>query len=160
MASGKSRKKRTTDNASGGEAPKDWNPRIVGFLCNWCSYTGADLAGVSRLQYTPEFIPIRVMCSGSVDVAYILKALLEGADGVFVGGCHLGDCHYLNGNYKARRRVAVVKEVLEGMGIDPRRLQLEWVSASESGKFAKVVSTFDQTLRELGPNPLAKERLL
>jgi len=160
MASGESRSKKATDDASGGGTPKDWNPRIVGFLCNWCSYTGADLAGVSRLQYTPEFIPIRVMCSGSVDVAYILKALLEGADGVFIGGCHLGDCHYLNGNYKARRRVAVVKEVLEGVGIDPRRLNLEWVSASESGKFAKVVSTFDQTLRELGPNPLAKERLL
>ncbi|MCK5253730.1 MAG: hydrogenase iron-sulfur subunit, partial [Thermoplasmata archaeon] len=97
---------------------------------------------------------------GSVDVAYIFKSLLEGADGVFIGGCHLGDCHYLNGNYKARRRVVVVKEVLEGMGIDPRRLQLEWVSASESGKFAKVVSTFEETLKELGPNPLAKERLL
>ncbi len=160
MADSSKGKKKTTGDASGGGAPEGWNPRIVGFLCNWCSYTGADLAGVSRLQYTPEFIPIRVMCSGSVDVAYILKALLEGADGVFVGGCHLGDCHYLNGNYKARRRVAVVKEVLEGTGIDPRRLHLEWVSASESGKFAKVVSKFDETLRELGPNPLSKERLL
>jgi len=157
--SGKSKANKKTDDATGGE-PEDWNPRIVGFLCNWCSYTGADLAGVSRLQYTPEFIPIRVMCSGSVDVAYILKSLLEGADGVFVGGCHLGDCHYLNGNYKARRRVVVVKEVLEGVGIDPRRLYLEWVSASESGKFAKVVNTFEETLKELGPNPLAKERLL
>jgi len=158
--SGKSKAKKKTDDTSGGETPKEWNPRIVGFLCNWCSYTGADLAGVSRLQYTPEFIPIRVMCSGSVDVAYILKSLLEGADGVFIGGCHLGDCHYLNGNYKARRRVVVVKEVLEGVGIDPRRLHLEWVSASESGKFAKVVNTFEETLKELGPNPLAKERLL
>ncbi len=158
--SSKGKEKGTTDDAAGGEASDEWNPRIVGFLCNWCSYTGADLAGVSRLQYTPEFIPIRVMCSGSVDVAYILKALLEGADGVLVGGCHLGDCHYLNGNYRARRRVAVLKEVLEGVGIDPRRLLLEWVSASESGKFVKVVSTFEQTLRELGPNPLAKERLL
>jgi F420-non-reducing hydrogenase iron-sulfur subunit len=158
--SGKSKAKKGTDDAGSGKTPDGWNPRIVGFLCNWCSYTGADLAGVSRLQYSPEFIPIRVMCSGSVDVAYILKALVEGADGVFVGGCHLGDCHYLNGNYKARRRVAVVKEVLEGMGIDPRRLHLEWVSASESGKFAKVVTNFDQTLRELGPNPLAHERLL
>ncbi len=153
-------KKMPTD--AGADAGKDrpWSPRIVGFLCNWCSYTGADLAGVSRLQYTPEFIPIRVMCSGSVDVAYIIKALLEGADGVFVGGCHLGDCHYLNGNYKARRRVAVMKEVMEGIGIDPRRLRLEWISASESGKFAKTVTAFEEELKQLGPNPLAKQRLL
>ena len=138
MADSKGTKKRTTDEATGGEAPKDWKPRIVGFLCNWCSYTGA----------------------GSVDVAYIIKALLEGADGVLVGGCHLGDCHYLNGNYKARRRVVVLKEVMEGVGIDPRRLHLEWISASESGKFAKTVTSFEETLKELGPNPLAVERLL
>jgi coenzyme F420-reducing hydrogenase delta subunit len=160
MAESSKGKKKTTEDAAGGNAPKDWQPRIVGFLCNWCSYTGADLAGVSRLQYTSEFIPIRVMCSGSVDVAYILKALLEGADGVLVGGCHLGDCHYLNGNYKARRRMVVMKEVLEGVGIDPARLHLEWISASESGKFAKTVNAFDEKLRQLGPNPLAEERLL
>jgi F420-non-reducing hydrogenase iron-sulfur subunit len=147
---------------AGADAGKDrqWSPRIVGFLCNWCSYTGADLAGVSRLQYTPEFIPIRVMCSGSVDVAYIIKALLEGADGVLIGGCHLGDCHYLNGNYKARRRVAVMKEVMEGIGIDPRRLRLEWISASEAGKFARTVTAFEDELRQLGPNPLAGQRLI
>ena len=160
MADVDGEKQMTADDATGGEAPVDWRPRIVGFLCNWCSYTGADLAGVSRLQYTPEFIPIRVMCSGSVDVAYVIKALLEGADGVLIGGCHLGDCHYLNGNYKARRRVAVVKEVLEGVGIDPQRLDLEWISASESGKFVRAVSAFEDTLRQLGPNPLARERLL
>jgi F420-non-reducing hydrogenase iron-sulfur subunit len=150
----------TAEAGAAGGKDRPWSPRIVGFLCNWCSYTGADLAGVSRLQYTPEFIPIRVMCSGSVDVAYIIKALLEGADGVFVGGCHLGDCHYLNGNYKARRRVAVMKEVMEGIGIDPRRLRLEWISASESGKFAKTVTAFEDELKQLGPNPLAKQRLL
>ena len=160
MADSRSKAGDRTGGDAGGEAPGEWNPRIVGFLCNWCSYTGADLAGVSRLQYTPDFIPIRVMCSGSVDVAYIIKALLEGADGVFIGGCHLGDCHYLNGNYKARRRVAVVKEVLEGMGIDPGRVYLEWVSASESGRFASVVNAFEERLREMGPNPLAGERLL
>ncbi len=150
----------TADAAPAGGSARPWSPRIVGFLCNWCSYTGADLAGVSRLQYTPEFIPIRVMCSGSVDTAYIIKAILEGADGVFVGGCHLGDCHYLNGNYKSRRRVAVVKEVFEGMGIDPRRLRLEWISASESGKFARTVTAFETELRELGPNPLSGQRLM
>ena len=156
----KGKKKRTTDDTSAEDTPKDWRPRMVGFLCNWCSYTGADLAGVSRLQYSPEFIPIRVMCSGAVDVAYMIKALLEGADGVLIGGCHLGDCHYLTGNYKARRRVVVVKEVLEGMGIDPRRVHLEWISASESGKFAKTVKEFEAELKKMGPNPLAKERLL
>jgi F420-non-reducing hydrogenase iron-sulfur subunit len=141
--------------AQGGE----WRPRIVGFLCNWCTYTGADLAGVSRLQYSPEFIPIRVMCSGAVDVAYIIKALLEGADGVLIGGCHLGDCHYLNGNYKARRRVAVVKEVLEGTGIDPRRVMLRWISASESGRFVNTIAEFEERLRELGPNPMTSPNM-
>ena len=139
---------------------KEWRPRIVGFLCTWCSYTGADLAGVSRLQYTPEFIPIRVMCSGAVDPAYVIKALLEGADGVLVGGCHPGDCHYLTGNYKARRRFAVLGELLEGMGIDPRRVRLEWISASEGGKFAETVREMERQLIELGPFPLAKEVLL
>lgn len=159
MASkGKGKKKAADDTTAAQD--KDWSPRIVGFLCNWCSYTGADLAGVSRLQYTPEFIPIRVMCSGSVDVAYIIKALLEGADGVLVGGCHLGDCHYLNGNYKARRRVVLLKELMEGMGIDPRRLALHFISASEAGKFQKTVTEMADELKKLGPNPLAKERLL
>ncbi len=139
------------------EASLEFEPKIIGFLCNWCSYTGADLAGVSRLQYPPNFIPIRVMCTGAVDAVYIIKALLEGADAVLVGGCHPGDCHYLSGNFKARRRVSILKKLLEEIGIEDRRVRLEWISASEGQKFADTVNEMVRETKKMGPNPIKKE---
>jgi len=132
-----------------------FEPKIVGFLCNWCSYAGADLAGVSRLQYPSNLRVIRVMCSGSVDPEHILEAFRQGADGVFIGGCHPGDCHYISGNYKTRRRVALIKQLISQMGIEPERLRLEWVSAAEGQRFAQVVTEFTEELKQLGP--LTKE---
>ena len=138
--------------------PKDgFDPKIVGFCCNWCSYAGADLAGVSRFQYPPNIRIIRVMCSGRVDPAFVLKALEVGADGVLIAGCHPGDCHYIAGNYKAARRISLLKRMLNQFGIEGERVRLEWVSASEGSKFAEVVNDFTQTVRELGPNPLRKQ---
>jgi len=134
----------------------EFEPRIVGFLCNWCTYTGADLAGTSRLKYPPNIIPIRVMCSGSVDPVYVLRALLEGADGVLIGGCHPGDCHYLSGNYKARRRFTVLKTILKTLGIDKSRVWFKWISASEGIRFAETVTDFVSELKKLGPNPAGK----
>ena len=132
----------------------DFEPRIIAFLCNWCTYAGADLAGTSRIQYPPNIRIIRLMCSGGLDVTYVLKALLEGADGVLIGGCHPGDCHYQSGNYKARRRVAILKNVLEQAGIDPERVWLRWISASEGQYFADTVKAMVASLKEKGPNPL------
>ncbi|GAB4305381.1 MAG: hypothetical protein Kow0069_01060 [Promethearchaeota archaeon] len=126
-------------------------PKIVAFLCNWCSYAGADNAGVSRFQYPPNIRPIRVMCSGRVDPTYVLQAFLNGADGVFVGGCHIGDCHYIGGNLQTQARVAELKRLLEDVGVDPRRLRLEWVSASEGKKFSEVVAEFTEELKALPP---------
>ena len=132
----------------------EFNPRIVAFLCNWCSYAGADLAGVSRIQYPPTIRVVRVMCSGRINPAFIFDAFKNGADGVLVAGCHPGDCHYLSGNYKAQRRVLLVKKVLEGFGLKPERLRLEWVSASEGDRFASIVKDMTEELRKLGPNPI------
>ncbi len=138
--------------------PKDgFDPKILGFCCNWCSYAGADLAGVSRFQYPPNIRIIRVMCSGRVDPAFILKALEVGADGVLIAGCHPGDCHYIAGNYKAARRISLLKRMLDQFGIEGERVRLEWVSASEGSRFAEVVNDFTQTVKELGPNPLRKQ---
>ena len=134
-----------------------FEPRIVAFLCNWCSYTGADLAGTSRVQYPPNVRVIRLMCSGAVDPVYILKPLLDGADGVLVGGCHPGDCHYQSGNYKARRRVAAVQAIASEMGIDPERVWLRWISASEGRLFAETIRGMVEALRAKGPNPLKAE---
>jgi len=134
-----------------------YEPRIIAFLCNWCTYTGADLAGTSRMQYPPNVRVIRVMCSGAVDPIYILKPLLEGVDGVLIGGCHAGDCHYVHGNYKARRRVAVVRSYLEQLGLEPERIQFRFISASEGRLFADTVSEITAMLAKLGPNRLAKE---
>jgi len=134
-----------------------FEPRIVAFLCNWCSYTGADLAGTSRIQYPPNVRIIRLMCSGAVDPVYILKPLLDGADGVLVGGCHPGDCHYQSGNYKARRRVAAVQAIASEMGIDPERVWLRWISASEGRLFAETVREMVEALKAKGPNPLREE---
>jgi F420-non-reducing hydrogenase iron-sulfur subunit len=128
-----------------------FEPRILGFLCNWCSYTGADLAGTARMKYPPNMVAIRVMCSGRVDAAFILDAFRAGADGVIVCGCHPGDCHYVEGNYKCMRRIPLTKRLLEGMGIDPRRLRLEWVSASEGGRFQKIIGEFTEEVRTMGP---------
>jgi F420-non-reducing hydrogenase iron-sulfur subunit len=129
----------------------DFEPRIIGFLCNWCSYTGADLAGVSRIKSAPNVRVVRTMCSGRVDPAFILKAFQLGADGVVVMGCHLGDCHYQEGNYKTIRRIPFLKRLIAEFGIDPRRLRLEWVSASEGDRFAQVVNEFTAEIRSLGP---------
>ena len=128
-----------------------YEPKIVGSLCNWCSYTGADLAGVSRIKSAPNVRVIRTMCSGRVDPTFILKAFQMGADGVIVMGCHLGDCHYQEGNYKTIRRIPFLKRLIKGFGIDPHRLRLEWVSASEGDRFAEVVNEFTQEIRALGP---------
>jgi len=132
----------------------EFKPKIVGFLCNWCSYAGADLAGVSRIQYPPTIRIVRVMCSGRVDPIFILEAFRNGADGVLVAGCHPGDCHYLAGNYKAQRRVIMLKRLLGQFGIEPERLRLDWVSASEGDRFAKVVKDMTEDIRKLGPSPL------
>ena len=113
--------------------PPEFEPKIIAFLCNWCTYTGADLAGTSRLQYPPNVRIIRMMCSGAVDPVYVLKPLLDGADGVLIGGCHPGDCHYQTGNYKERRRLAILKATLEQVGMDEDRVWLRWISASEGG---------------------------
>ncbi len=130
---------------------KTFEPRIVGFLCNWCTYTGADLAGTSRMKSAPNLRIVRLMCSGRVDPTFILRAFQLGADGVLVGGCHPGDCHYQEGNFKALRRVLLLKRVMKQFGIDERRLRLEWISAAEGEKFAKVSNEFTAEVRALGP---------
>jgi F420-non-reducing hydrogenase iron-sulfur subunit len=132
-----------------------FEPKIIGFLCNWCSYAGADLAGVSRIQYPPNIRIIRVMCSGRIDPAFVLEAFKDGADGVLVAGCHLpSDCHYISGNFKALRRITLLKKALSEFGIEPERLRLEWISASEGDKFASVVRDMVEQIKNLGPNPV------
>lgn len=128
-----------------------FQPRIVGFLCRWCSYLGADLAGTSRLQYPPNVVPIRVMCSGRVDPSFVLQALADGADGVLIAGCHPGDCHYQVGNYRAVARYSLLVRMLEQFGIEQERVRLEWVSAAEGEKFASVISDMTKQVRRLGP---------
>jgi F420-non-reducing hydrogenase iron-sulfur subunit len=129
----------------------NFEPKIVAFCCNWCSYAGADLAGTSRMQYAPNIRVIRVMCSGRVNPLFVIKALSIGADGVLVLGCHPGDCHYIEGNYKTMRRIPLLKKMLKQLGIEEDRVRLEWVSASEGAKFAEVTNDFTQTVRNLGP---------
>jgi F420-non-reducing hydrogenase iron-sulfur subunit len=137
-----------------------FEPKIIGFLCNWCAYAGADLAGVSRIQYPPNIIIIRVMCSGRIDPAFILEAFKDGADGVLVAGCHLpSDCHYISGNFKAMRRINLLKKVLKQFGIEPERVRLEWISASEGDKFATVVRDMVSEIKKLGPNPLVSKEV-
>jgi F420-non-reducing hydrogenase iron-sulfur subunit len=135
----------------------EFEPAVIGFFCNWCSYTGADLAGTSRIKYPSNLRIIRVMCSGRVDPIMIMKALVSGADGVLVGGCHPGDCHYVRGNLFARKRINALWPMLDALGIDRRRLRLEWIAASEGGKVKEVMNDFLATLREIGPNPFRKE---
>ncbi|NOR78467.1 MAG: hydrogenase iron-sulfur subunit [Methanophagales archaeon] len=133
--------------------------KLIGFMCNWCCYAGADLAGVSRFQYPPNIRIIRVMCSGRVDPELILDTFLHGADGVFIGGCHLGDCHYLEGNYYAEKKVGMAKRLLKAAGVEPERLRLEWISASEGERFAEVIREFTEEIKELGPVKCEKEEL-
>ncbi|AGI47342.1 F420-non-reducing hydrogenase subunit D [Thermoplasmatales archaeon BRNA1] len=132
----------------------NFEPLIVAFCCNWCSYAGADNAGVGRRQMPPNFRIIRTMCSARIDPEFVLRALSKGADGVIVLGCHPADCHYIGGNYRARRRIALLRLVLEQYGFDPRRLRLEWVSASEGEKFQTVMVSFIDTIKALGPTPV------
>lgn len=128
-----------------------FEPKIMCFLCKWCTYAGADLAGTSRMEYASNGVNMRVMCSSRVDPQHILFAFKQGADGVFLGGCHPGDCHYVEGNYKTLRRVTLFKEMLEDLGIDKKRLRLEWISAAEGSKFVRVMNEFTETIRSLGP---------
>ena len=130
-----------------------FQPLIIGFCCNWCSYAGADLAGVSRMQYPPNIRIIRVMCSGMVHPNLVIDALTKGADGVLMCGCHPGDCHYLEGNLKAQARAEAIKLMLQDFGIEEERFRLEWVSASEGGRFAEVVTEMTEQIKQLGPNP-------
>jgi len=132
-----------------------FEPKILGLLCNWCSYTAADLAGTSRIKYSPCFHIVRVMCSGSVDSVYILRALLEGADGVMIAGCKPGDCHYMSGNYKARRRATILKTVLKALGLDEDRVWVKWISASEGAKLAETVNQFADEIKKKPANSLS-----
>jgi F420-non-reducing hydrogenase iron-sulfur subunit len=129
----------------------NWQPRIVAFFCNWCTYTAADLAGVSRLKYAPNVRVIRLMCSGRVDPQFILDALARGADGVLIGGCHLGDCHYVEGNYKTMRRFQMLKRMLADMGIKDQRVRIEWISASEGERVKTVINEMVEQVKAIGP---------
>jgi len=130
-----------------------FEPKIVCFLCKWCTYAGADLAGTSRIKYPPNGVVIKTMCSSRIDPEHILYAFQQGSDGVFIGGCHPGDCHYQTGNYKTQRRVLLLKRMLKQMGINPERLKLEWISASEGNKFANTMIDFTEKIRNMGPVP-------
>jgi len=134
-----------------GEKVDEWEPKIIAFLCNWCSYAGADLAGVSRLQYPPNTRIIRVPCSGRISPLLILRCLQHGADGVLVSGCHPGDCHYISGNYVARRKFAILNNLLDYLGIEKGRVQFAWVSAAEGKRFAELVQKVTEDVRKLGP---------
>jgi F420-non-reducing hydrogenase iron-sulfur subunit len=132
----------------------EWSPRIVAFFCNWCTYTASDLAGVSRLRYSPSTRVIRVMCSGRIEPAFILDAFTKGADGVLIGGCHPGDCHYSEGNYKCLRRYHLLQRYVEQIGLEKDRLRLEWISASEGKRLQEVVNEMTETLIQLGPSKI------
>ena len=131
-----------------------YEPKIIVMVCNWCTYTAADLAGTSRLAYPANVRLVRLMCTGMIDVKYILKAFLDGAEGVFIGGCHPGDCHYLNGNLKARKRVAGVRTIIEQFGFESERLRLQWIGASEGPEFQRNMTDFVEAVKALGPSPV------
>jgi F420-non-reducing hydrogenase iron-sulfur subunit len=137
-----------------------WEPKIVGFLCNWCSYRGADLAGTSRLHFAPNVRVIRVPCSARIEPSFVIKAFQSGADGVLLLGCHPGDCHYIEGNYKTMRRYPLLKKMLSQFGIDGQRIRLDWVSASEGEKFARIVNEMTSSVRALGPLNIEKDSLI
>ncbi|MHA1338217.1 MAG: hydrogenase iron-sulfur subunit [Promethearchaeota archaeon] len=136
---------------------QDFEPMILAFCCNWCSYAGADLAGVSRFQYPPSIRVIRVMCSGRVHPTFVLEAFKNGIDGVLVTGCHIGDCHYITGNEYTRERMAHVKNLLKKIGVEEDRFRLEWISASEGKQFAQLVKEFTETIKKLGPSKIKKK---
>jgi coenzyme F420-reducing hydrogenase delta subunit len=138
---------------------EEFEPKIVAFLCRWCSSAGSDLAGVSRMKYPPNVVPITVMCSGSVSPLYIFSAFKEGADGVLVSGCHPGDCHYIKGNYYARRKIALVKKLLEYIGLEPQRFQMSWVSAAEGKKYTQIIEDFVNQLKPLGSQTKLRRNL-
>jgi F420-non-reducing hydrogenase iron-sulfur subunit len=131
-----------------------YNPNIVGFACQWCTYAGADLAGNMRAKYPPSIKLIKVPCSGRVEPEYVMEAFAQGADGVLIGGCHFGDCHYKTGNHKTSQRMMILSKMLEDMGFDTKRFRLEWISGAEGFRFAEVIEEFTKELQELGPNPL------
>jgi len=133
---------------------EEWEPKIVGFLCNWCCYAGADMAGTSRMQYPSNIRIIRVMCSSRINAEMVIKAFQSGADAVFIGGCHPGDCHYVDGNYRTKKRIDVLKRLIGYVGIDPQRLRLEWISAAEGEEFANTMREFRDEVKKLGPSPL------
>lgn len=137
-------------------ADENWKPKIIAIICNWCSYAGADLAGGARIQYPPDIRAVRVMCTGRIDPLFIMKAFQDGADGVLVSGCHFGDCHYLEGNYKAAKRMFLLKSVLKNIGLEDKRLRMTFVSASEGAKWATVMEDVVKTVTELGPSPLGE----
>ena len=139
------------------EGNNGFEPKIVGFLCNWCTASAADLAGTTRAQYPPNLHPVRVMCSSTVDPVYLIKSLLSGADAVMVGGCHPGDCHYVSGNYKARRRMAMLQNIFESLGLDADRIHTRWISASEGPEFAAAVREITEETKKQGPNPLSAD---
>jgi len=137
---------------------KEFEPKIVAFACNWCSYAGADTAGINRIQYSPHFRVIRTMCSGRVKPSFILKAFQMGADGVLVSGCHFGDCHYVFGNHRAVEQFEKTKQLIKLLGIEEKRLRLEWVSAAEGGRWAQIINEFVAEITQLGPCPLSKKQ--
>lgn len=142
------------------EKNNDFEPNIVAFLCNWCSYAGADLAGTSRIQYPPNVRVIRVMCSGRVNPLFVMNALQQGADGVLISGCHPGDCHYMQGNYYARRRFMLMRNFLEYLGVEPERVRMSWVSASEGAKWKEVIEEVVNGVKAVGPMNKFKRRQL
>ena len=132
----------------------EFKPQIIAFLCKWCSYTGADLAGTARVKYKPNVRIVRVLCSGRIDPGFVLRAFVKGAEGVLICGCHPGDCHYQEGNYKCLRRYQLLQKYIKQMGIEQARLKLEWISASEGKQFADLVNSFTETIKELGPSKI------
>jgi len=137
-----------------------FEPRIISFLCNWCSYAGADLCGVSRYQYPPNLRVVRVMCSTRVSPQMVTRVLLEGADGVLIGGCHIGDCHYISGNYYTEKRFDIMVRMMQLVGLEPERIRLEWISAAEGEKFSRVVTDFTRVIKDLGPSPIKNDKKL
>lgn len=148
----------TKEILEGGKRIEEFEPVIVAFCCNWCSYAGADLAGTSRFEYPPNIRIVRVMCSGRIDTILVLEALRMGADGVLITGCHPGDCHYQKGNFAMEKRFGYLKDVVENLGIEPGRVRLEWISASEGGKFAALVREMIEEVKRLGPSPFRVEK--
>lgn len=132
-----------------------FEPKLIGFLCNWCSYAGADLAGVSRFQYPPNLRIVRVMCSGRIDPSLVLELFIQGADGVLIGGCHPGDCHYMEGNYQAEKKINMTRKLVKRAGLNPKRLKLEWIAAAEGERFAETVRDFTSQIKDLGPSPVS-----